>query len=62
MALSIRPMQWAKLPELHQTAALDDSDLDCLEEIRGVLSVTRNWRASPCIWRTVISSWRRTKS
>ena len=38
MALSIRPMQWANLPELHQTAALDDSDLDCLEEIRGVLS------------------------
>lgn len=38
MAFSIRPMQWANLPELHQTAALDDSDLDCLEEIRGVLS------------------------
>jgi hypothetical protein len=30
-------MQWANLPELHQTAALDDSDLDCLEEIRDVL-------------------------
>ena len=38
MALSIRPMQWANLPALHQTPALDDSDLDCLEEIRGVLS------------------------
>jgi len=31
-------MQWANLPELHQTPTLDDSDLDCLEEIRGVLS------------------------
>ena len=38
MALSIRPMQWTKLPELHQTPALDDSDLDCLEEIRDVLA------------------------
>ena len=38
MLLSIRPMQWAKLPELHQTPALDDSDLDCLEEIRDVLA------------------------
>ena len=31
-------MQWANLPELHQTPTLDDSDLNCLEEIRGVLS------------------------
>jgi hypothetical protein len=38
MTLSIRPMQWANLPELHQTPTLDDSDLDCLEEIRDVLS------------------------
>jgi hypothetical protein len=37
MVLSIRPMQWANLPELHQTPTLDDSDLDCLEEIRDVL-------------------------
>jgi hypothetical protein len=37
MVLSIRPMQWANLPELHQTPRLDDSDLDCLEEIRDVL-------------------------
>jgi hypothetical protein len=38
MALSIRPMQWANLPELHQTAALDESNLNCLEEIRDVLA------------------------
>jgi hypothetical protein len=38
MVLSIRPMQWTNLPELHQTPTLDDSDLDCLEEIRDVLS------------------------
>ena len=38
MTLSIRPMQWANLPELHQTATLDDSDLHCLEEIRDVLA------------------------
>lgn len=38
MVLSIRPMQWANLPELHQTPALDDGDLDCLEEIRVVLA------------------------
>ena len=31
-------MQWANLPALHQTPALDDSDLDCLEEIRDVLA------------------------
>jgi hypothetical protein len=37
MVLSIRPMQWANLPGLHQTPTLDDSDLDCLEEIRDVL-------------------------
>jgi hypothetical protein len=40
MALLIRPMQWANLPELHHTAALDDSDLDCLEEIRASYPVT----------------------
>jgi hypothetical protein len=38
MALSIRPMQWANLPELHRTSPLDDSDLDCIEEIRDVLA------------------------
>jgi hypothetical protein len=38
MALSIQPMQWATLPELHQAPPLDDSDLECLEEIRDVLS------------------------
>jgi hypothetical protein len=31
-------MQWANLPELHETPAFDDSDLDCLEEIRDVLA------------------------
>jgi hypothetical protein len=31
-------MQWANLPELHETPALDDSDLDCLQEIRDVLA------------------------
>jgi hypothetical protein len=40
MALLIRPMQWANLPELHHTAALDDSDLDCLEEIKASYPVT----------------------
>lgn len=38
MSLFIQPMRWSKLPELHQTPPLDDSDLDCLEEIREVLS------------------------
>lgn len=39
MTLSIRPMQWAILPELHDTPPLDDDDdLACLEEIRGVLA------------------------
>jgi hypothetical protein len=31
-------MQWTNLPELRQTPAFDDSDLDCLEEIRDVLA------------------------
>ena len=38
MILSIQPMQWAQLPELHQTPPLDDSDLDSLKEIREGLS------------------------
>jgi len=38
MTLSIRPMQWANLPELHETLALDDTDLDCLQEIRDILA------------------------
>lgn len=38
MELSIQPMQWATLPELHQVPPIDDTDLECLEEIRGVLA------------------------
>jgi len=38
MALTIQPMQWANLSELHQIPPLDDTDLDCLEEIRAVLA------------------------
>lgn len=38
MSLSIQPMQWSKLPELQQTPPLDDSDLDCLREVRDVLA------------------------
>jgi hypothetical protein len=38
MAISIRPMQWADLPELHQAPPLEESDLECLEEIRAVLA------------------------
>ena len=38
MSLSIQPMQWSKLPELRETPPLDDSDLDCLKEVRDVLA------------------------
>jgi hypothetical protein len=38
MILSIQPMQWTNLPELHQTPPLDDTDIDCLAEIRSVLA------------------------
>lgn len=38
MSLSIQPMQWSKLPELHQTPPLDDGDLACLAEVRDVLA------------------------
>jgi hypothetical protein len=38
MALSLRPMQWANLPELHQAPPLDESDLGCLEEVRAALA------------------------
>jgi hypothetical protein len=45
MALSIRPMQWANLPELHQTPALDDSDLAALKKSGTSWPVTENWFA-----------------
>jgi hypothetical protein len=38
MTLSIQPMQWSNLPDLHQTPPLDDSDLECLADIRDVLA------------------------
>lgn len=37
MSLSIQPMQWSTLPDLHETPPLDNSDLDCMIEIREVL-------------------------
>ncbi|MFT8247169.1 hypothetical protein [Roseomonas sp. BN140053] len=36
--LVIQPMQWACLPELHETAPLDDSDHACMVELRAVLA------------------------
>lgn len=38
MSLSIQPMQWAVLPELHDAAELDGGDLDCLRDVRDVLA------------------------
>ncbi len=38
MPLSIRPMQWSTLPALHDTPPLDETDIDCLREIRDVLA------------------------
>lgn len=38
MTLSVQPMQWSNLPDLHETPPPDNSDLDCLEEIRDVLA------------------------
>jgi hypothetical protein len=35
--LVIRPLQWSALPPLHETPPLDDADMACLAEIRGVL-------------------------
>jgi hypothetical protein len=62
MVLSIRPMQWANLPELHQTPTLDDSDLDCLEEIQDVLSRHGKSARFAVHLAHVISSSRRAKS
>jgi hypothetical protein len=38
MTLSIQPMQWSALPDLHEAPPLDDNDLECLEELRDVLA------------------------
>ena len=34
----IRPLQWAALPDLHDTAPLDDTDRACMDEMRAVLA------------------------
>jgi hypothetical protein len=38
MSLSIQPMQWSALPDLHDAPPLDESDLECLEALRDVLA------------------------
>lgn len=38
MTIAIRPVQWAALPLLHETPALDDDDAACLGELRAVLA------------------------
>jgi hypothetical protein len=38
MSLSIQPMQWSTLPDLHDAPPLDNSDLECLEALRDVLA------------------------
>jgi hypothetical protein len=38
MSLSIQPMQWSALPDLHNAPPLDDSDFECLKAMREVLS------------------------
>ena len=38
MTLSIQPLQWSVLPDVHETPPLDDNDLECLEELRDVLA------------------------
>jgi hypothetical protein len=38
MSLSIQPMQWSALPDLHDTPPIDDSDLECLKTLRDVLA------------------------
>ena len=39
MTLSIQPMQWALLPELHEAPLLDEEDLACLRDVRDVLAL-----------------------
>jgi hypothetical protein len=36
-SLAIHPMQWAGIPDLHETPPLNDADLECMREIRSVL-------------------------
>jgi len=36
-ALSISPMQWATIADLHDTPPLNDEDLACMRDIRDVL-------------------------
>lgn len=38
IGLSVQPMQWARLPDLHETPDIDDDDLACLAEVRAVLA------------------------
>jgi hypothetical protein len=38
MSLSIQPMQWSALPDLHEAPPLDETDLECLEAMRDVLA------------------------
>jgi hypothetical protein len=36
-ALAIQPMQWGKLDDLHDTAPLDNGDMECMRAVREVL-------------------------
>lgn len=36
-AIAIRPMQWGKIADLHDTPPLDDSDAACMRDVREVL-------------------------
>ena len=38
MSLSIQPMQWGSLPLLHESPALDETDMACLDDLRRVLA------------------------
>jgi hypothetical protein len=38
MSFSIQPMQWSALPDLCDAPPLDDTDLECLEAVRDVLT------------------------
>ncbi len=38
MELSIQPMQWSILPDLHDAPPIGDDDLECLAEVRDVLA------------------------
>lgn len=36
--LTITPVQWSRLRDLHEVEPLGDADLDCLHELRAVLA------------------------